>query len=141
MRKHGPHPRRAELSALSMQVRPLVKAGQFDNVNAALLYLYEQQTGATEWHTYQDWKTRGRYVQKGEKAFLVWATPRHHKAEAAAGDLAALAAMSGTEPEGKAWFPICNLFHAGQTHAIATSSTEPQPHEAEQPEPQPEEHA
>lgn len=109
-----PNPRRAELAALSLQVRPLVKAGQFDNVNDAIRALYSQETGQSEWRTFKEWRDLGRPVRKGERGFPVWATPRHHKAEGAGGDLAALAAMSGMEPQGKQWFPVAYIFHALQ---------------------------
>lgn len=129
------NPRRAELSALSMQVRPLVKAGQYDNVNEAILALYSEETGVREWHTFQDWKQRGRYVKKGEKAFPIWATPRARKPEGGGGNLGALAALSGAEPQGKPWFPVCYLFHAGQVEMRSALQAEPNAAADEEPTP------
>jgi len=113
--KGKPNPRRAELKALSMQVRPLVKAGAFENVNAAVLHIYSQQTGFSDWKTFKGWLDAGQAVRKGESGFPIWAKPRHMKAEGAmAGDLGAIAALNGIEPQGPEFFPVCYLFHAGQ---------------------------
>lgn len=116
MTKHAPNPRRAELRALSAAIRPLVKAGRFANVNEGLLDLYREQTGASEWHTFADWRKAGRPVRKGESGFPIWATPRHLKVAPGTPipDLAAVAMMQGAEPQGPQWFPVAYLFHAGQ---------------------------
>ena len=50
------NPRRAELRALSMAIRPLVKAGRYESVNAGLLEHYREETGQSEFHTFQDWR-------------------------------------------------------------------------------------
>lgn len=115
MNTHKPNPRRAELRALSAQIRPAVKAGLIPNVNAGLLALYRQETGQTDFRTFHDWRKANRPVKKGEKGFPIWATPRRmENGEAIGGDLATLAAMSGIEPQGREWFPVAYLFHAGQ---------------------------
>ena len=54
--KHKPNPRRAELRALSQQIKPLVKAGQFDAVNDGLVSIYSEETGQTTWHKFKEWK-------------------------------------------------------------------------------------
>ena len=111
------NPRRAELRALSMAIRPLVKAGRYDSVNAGLIEHYSEQTGASDWRTFADWRKAGRPVKKGEQGFPIWGRPTHIKpAEGAAmvGDLGALAALNGITPTGPQWFPVAYLFHAGQ---------------------------
>lgn len=117
--KGQPNPRRAELRALSALVRPLVKAGMFENVNAGLIDAYTRETGQAEWHTFQDWRKLGRPVKKGERGFPIWGTPRRMKPGegAIAGDLAQVAMMQGAEPQGPEWFPVAYLFHAGQVDA------------------------
>ena len=118
--KGAPNPRRAELRALSMQIRPMVKAGMLRNVNEGLVAHWREQTGQSEFRTFQDWRKLGRPVKKGEQGFPIWATPRHLKpAEGAqmGGDLGQLAALNGIEPQGPQWFPVAYLFHAGQVEA------------------------
>jgi len=111
----APNPRRAELRALSAQVKPLVKAGLYPSVNEAILELYRAETGATDWRTFHDWRKAGRPVKKGERGFPIWGTPRRLKAgEGMAGDLGAIAALNGIEPQGPEFFPVAYLFHAGQ---------------------------
>lgn len=112
-----PNPRRAELVALSIELRPLVKMGAFDTVNKAVLAHYAKLTGATEWRTFKGWIDAGRPVRKGETGFPIWGKPRRCKppeGAAIGGDLAAIAALNGIEPEGPEFFPVAYLFHAGQ---------------------------
>lgn len=121
MSRANPNPRRAELRALSMLVKPLVKAGAFPTVNAAILAHYTQETGAAEWHSFADWRKAGRPVKKGESGFPIWGTPRAMKPGEGAtmGDLGALASLSGIEPQGPRFFPVAYLFHEGQTQGGA----------------------
>ncbi len=115
--KGAPNPRRAELRALSEQVRPLVRAGAFGTVNEAVIALYSEQTGAAQWRTFKGWIDAGRCVRKGEQGFPIWAQPRKRgegKQEAAQ---EAPASLAGSD-EGNSWFPVCYLFHEGQTDAM-----------------------
>lgn len=112
-----PNPRRAALMALSAELRPLVKMGAFDSINEALIAYYSKETGATDWRTFKAWIDAGRPVRKGETGFAIWGKPRRGKlpdGAAIGGDLAAIAAMNGIEPEGPEFFPVAYLFHAGQ---------------------------
>lgn len=112
-----PNPRRAALVALSAELRPLVKMGAFDSINEALIAYYSKETGATDWRTFKAWIDAGRPVRKGETGFAIWGKPRRGKlpeGAAIGGDLAAIAAMNGIEPEGPEFFPVAYLFHAGQ---------------------------
>ena len=115
-----PNPRRAALVALSLELRPLVKMGAFDSINEALIAYYSKETGATEWRTFKGWLDAGRPVRKGEQGFAIWGKPRRGKlpdGAAIGGDLAAIAALNGIEPEGPEFFPVAYLFHAGQVAA------------------------
>lgn len=124
MNAHKPNPRRAELRALSIAVKPLVKAGAFPTVNAAILAHYTAETGAQEWHTFHDWRKAGRPVRKGETGFPIWGQPRRMKPGEGApmGDLAQLAALNGIETQGPEFFPVAYLFHDGQVHAEVTEA-------------------
>ena len=112
----APNPRRAELRALSASIRPLVKAGMYESVNDGLLAHYREETGQSEFHTFQDWRKLGRPVVKGARGFPIWGTPRHLAIAPGTPipDLAAVAMMQGAEPQGPQWFPVAYLFHAGQ---------------------------
>lgn len=112
----APNPRRAELRALSEQVRPLVKAGAFQTVNEAVLALYSEQTGATTWRTFKGWIDSGRCVRKGEQGFPIWAQPRKREGKQEAAS-ASPDIDAGTE-HGASWFPVCYLFHENQTDAM-----------------------
>lgn len=115
--KGKPNPRRAELAALSMAIRPLVKAGVYANVNEGIREHWQRETGRTEWDTFKGWRDKGRPVRKGETGYPIWATPRHLKPADGApmGDLGAIAALNGLEPTGPQWFPVAYIFHDGQT--------------------------
>lgn len=116
--KGKPNPRRAELKALSMQIRPAVKAGILPNINAGLIALYQAETKQTDFRSFNEWRKAGFAVSKGERGYPVWAAPRRLKAEGVmTGDLGTIAALNGIEPQGAEWFPVCYLFHAGQVEA------------------------
>lgn len=110
------NPRRAELKAISKALRPLVKAGKFPNVNAAILAYYSERTGQSEFRTFAEWRKAGTPVRKGESGFPIWATPRRLALQEGQRipDLAQVAMMQGAEVQGPEWFPVCYLFHAGQ---------------------------
>jgi hypothetical protein len=114
--QHKPNPRRNELKAISKALRPLVKAGKFPNVNAAIVAYYSEQTGQSDFRTFAAWKDAGTPVRKGEQGFPIWGTPRHLAIPEGArvSDLAQVAMMQGAEVRGPEWFPVCYLFHAGQ---------------------------
>lgn len=118
--KKAENPRRAQLRELSDALRPLVRAGVYDSINDGLMANYQAATGQTEWNTFHGWKDAGQMVKKGESGFPIWGKPRHLKPAdgATGGDLAALAALNGIEPQGPEFFPVCYLFHAGQVQAM-----------------------
>lgn len=109
MKNKQPNPRRAELRALSMQVRELVKAGMFPTVNAAILELYAAEVGRSDFASFKAWKEKGTPVKKGERGFPVWGQPR----ALGSSDHAA----KGDAPEGddgREFWPVAYLFHGGQ---------------------------
>lgn len=116
--KHAPNPRRAELRALSMELRPSVKMGMFASVNEALVAHYSGLTGRSTWHTFHDWRATGRPVKKGETGFPIWGTPRAITGAAVTmTDLTAVMVATGqvsTDDLAPEFFPVCYLFHDGQ---------------------------
>lgn len=113
------NPRRLELVKLSRAFKPLVESGKFAKMNDAILAYYTQQTGKTEWHTFNGWKEKGFQVVKGATGFPVWGTPRRMDVPEGARipDIAVVAMMQGAELQGPEFFPVCYLFHDGQVIA------------------------
>jgi hypothetical protein len=124
--KRAPNPRRGELVALSAELKPLVAAGAYESVNAALTAYYSKEVGCAEWRTFKGWRDAGRPVRKGERGFPVWGQPKRLKGEAGAGGggLAELAELSGVEPQGPQWFPVAYIFHAGQVEAVEVEAAQ-----------------
>lgn len=94
---------RKQLTAISNEVRPLVNDGQFNTVNEAILNHYREDTGASRFDSFNQWKEKGFHVIKGETAFLVWGSPR-----------TAPVADSGDDYK---YFPLCFLFSDLQVQA------------------------
>lgn len=115
MNKKPQNPRRAELRALSLEVRPLVKMGVYPTVNAAILTLYAAEVGCSpaDFHSFYHWREAGTPVKKGERGFPVWGQPRRLNSDHSA-QADAPAADSADERE---FWPVAYLFHAGQVEA------------------------
>lgn len=115
MNKKPQNPRRAELRALSEQLRPLVKAGMVESINAGLVELYAAEVGCTpaDFHSFYHWREAGTPVKKGERGFPVWGQPRRLNSDHSA-QADAPAADSADERE---FWPVAYLFHAGQVEA------------------------
>lgn len=98
------NPKRLALSELSRQIAPLVKLGQYDRINEALLACYQ-----TDQHRYfktlRQWNKEGFQVIKGSEAFAVWARPKtKYKKEN----------NIPTDEKDFSFFPICFLFSNSQ---------------------------
>ena len=86
------NPRKAELVALSLEMRKKRRAG-IDNaaspdelmyweslgINDMILELYQEQAGTDDFRTFLDWLSSGYSVKKGEKGWVIW--QRKRKAE------------------------------------------------------------
>lgn len=95
--------KRDELKALSNAVKPLVKIGQFDTVNEAVIQTYYQRNGHEVFKTFQQWQAEGYRIKKGEHAFYVWGRPAEkQKHEQNPEETPA--------EEGTGFFPLCFLF-------------------------------
>jgi cytochrome c1 len=105
--------KRAELAALSRQIKKAIKSGMLDaaTVNEGLELIYRSQTGQNTFHTFAGWKAQGKGVKKGEHGFPIWGAPRKSKGAPEQAEQ-----NTQTEPgeEGFSFFPIAYLFHAGQ---------------------------
>ena len=71
--------KRDELRKLSQSVMPMVKEGTYKNVNMALIESCYKTDGHEIFKSYEGWKLDGFQVRKGEKAFLVWSTPKNNE--------------------------------------------------------------
>ena len=98
--------KRSELIARTRPLQSARKAGllpwaELPTINACLELIYRRETGQTEWKTFLGWKEAGYGVVKGEKGFPIWGRPIERK-------------DGGTDERGLEFFPVSNLFHAGQ---------------------------
>ena len=80
-------------------------------LNACLEVIYREQTGQTEFHTFNDWKAKGYSVKRGEHGFMLWSTPKTFTFETGATD-----AKGDPEKETVERFAVAYVFHAGQVH-------------------------
>jgi hypothetical protein len=95
--------KREELKALSNAVKPLVKMGQFDTVNEAVLQIYYQRNGHDVFKTFQQWKAEGFNVKKGEHAFYIWGRPSEKQKQEQQPE-------ETPAEDGTGFFPLCFLF-------------------------------
>jgi hypothetical protein len=101
MEKTNEHKEKREaLKALSQQVKPLVKEGQYDTVNDAIMDCFYRQNGHSEFNTLWEWNKKGYRILKGSKAFVVWGSPRQLKKVEPETD----------EDKKEEFFPLCYLF-------------------------------
>jgi cytochrome c1 len=108
--------KRAELAALSRQIKRAIKSGALDaaTVNEGLELIYRSQTGQNTFHTFAGWKEQCKSVKKGEHGFPIWGAPRKSKG---APEQAEQNAQTEPGEEGFSFFPIAYLFHAGQVES------------------------
>lgn len=79
------------------------------SLNEVIVRMYQEQTGAKEFKTLQEWNKLGRRIRKGETAFPVWAT-----AEKASLQKQLLDKGDDAEHWYTLW-PMAYLYHEGQT--------------------------
>jgi len=93
------------LKKLSLQVKPLVDAGEFNTINEALIQVIYKEQGE-KYQKFHEWKAQGYTILKGSKAFPVWAQPRKINLK-----------KEETEEEIE-YFPICYLFNENQVKKL-----------------------
>lgn len=94
------NPRREELKKLSAGLKELVKMGTIPTINEGLKEIYKSN-GHYELKTLRQWNRVGKRVIKGEKALLLWASPRKIDIKKAEKD---------KEADKMDFFPICYVF-------------------------------
>ena len=82
-------------------------------LNACLEVNYREQTGQTEFHTFNDWKAKGFIVRKGEKGFMLWSTPKTFTIDTKLVDEKGEPVKESVER-----FALAYVFHAGQVRPI-----------------------
>ena len=112
------NPKKMELIALSEQVRELVEAGMYSCVNEAVTDMFYCRDGHEEFYTFAQWLDYGKCVKKGEKAFVVWSSPRQGKRNKTAEANASPA--ESEDPLNKyEFFGLCYLFSNLQVDDLA----------------------
>lgn len=94
------NPKREELKKLSAGLKQLVKVGAIPTINEGLKEIYKE-SGHHELKTLRQWNRDGKKVVKGEKALLLWGSPRKidlKKTE------------QSEEAEEMDFYPICYVF-------------------------------
>ena len=100
-----PNPNRERLKELSAGLQLLVKMGVYDCVNDALIDIHYRQDGHEIFNTFHQWLKLGKCVRKGEKAFVVWSSPKQAKDKQAPA-----VAAEGVEADEYKFFGTCYLF-------------------------------
>lgn len=98
--------KRNRLREVSKPIQILVKAGALPSVNHGLKQIYYQE-GHDDLKTIWEWNDEGKRVKKGEKALLLWGSPRKAKK-------ATEVKNKGAEVDDMQYYPICYVFSAKQ---------------------------
>lgn len=103
--------KRAELKTLSNGIKLLVKEGKYDTINEGLIELYAKN-GHTNLKTLRQWNEQNMSVKKGEKALLLWGTPKKTEKKDE---------QKGPDGEGKdmEFYPLCFVFSQSQVQPSA----------------------
>lgn len=98
--------KRNYLKGLSKPIQMLVKEGAMPNVNHGLKQIYSQE-GHDDLKTIWEWNDEGKRVKKGEKALLLWGSPRKAKVKITNEGNPAI-------DDEMQFYPICYVFSAKQ---------------------------
>lgn len=93
--------KRTLLRSLSSQVKELVKDGEYETINQAIIDLHYKRDGHSDFKTIKQWNEAGYRINKGETAFVVWGKPKKAQDKEQTGD---------TEDEISDFYPLCFLF-------------------------------
>lgn len=110
--------RREALKDLSYQLKQLAKetlTNPGEHTVNDLLRKFYAGSGHSDLRTFNEWKEAGYHVRKGEKAILLWATPKPSKQSKEA----AKSAGKDEEEAKDDFFPVAYLFSQMQVEAIA----------------------
>ncbi len=104
--------KRSVLKDISGFVKELVEKQIFSSVNEAVMTLFYERNGNTEFHSYNDWLNKGFQVKKGATAYPIWARP-----------MSELKKEKGEQFDQENDFhPIAKLFSNKQVYAIQTKA-------------------
>jgi hypothetical protein len=105
--------RREELKSLSASAKMMVHFGSVSSINEGLCVIYAQN-GHTSLKTLPDWNKEGFLVKKGEKALLLWGTPKKYNRNKEGNSQ--LVQDEGAEVNMN-FFPICFVFSNMQVNS------------------------
>ena len=120
---------RENLKLLSLEVKDLVEDGTFFTINDAIMETLYKDEANKEFKSYRQWKKDGYQVNKGEKAYLLWAKPKQIQKPIEEGK------SNEDLDEMLKYFPIAYLFSNAQVDSIEEEaeqepSEEPKPQES-----------
>lgn len=120
---------RESLKLLSLEVKDLVEDGTFFTINDAIMETLYKDNTHREFKSYRQWKKEGYQVNKGEKAYLLWAKPKQIQKPIEEGT------SSEDLDEMLKYFPIAYLFSNAQVDSVEEEaeqepSEEPPPQES-----------
>jgi len=91
--------KRKQLKAISAPLRELYKIGEIHTINDGLRDIYARQ-GHEDLKTIRQWNKAGKQVKKGEKALLLWGSPKKYEVINA----------DTSEVDEMDFYPICFVF-------------------------------
>lgn len=94
------NPKREELKKISAPLKALLKDGAITTINEGLKEIYKAG-GHNELKTLRQWNRDGKRIIKGEKALLLWGSPRKIDLKKA---------QEADEADKLDFFPICYVF-------------------------------
>lgn len=103
--------KREELKSLSKGIKILVKTGKYSTVNEGLIEFYAEN-GHKNLKTLHQWNENNMSVKKGEKALLLWGTPKKSEKKEE---------VKTPEQEEKEmeFYPLCFVFSDNQVQPMA----------------------
>ena len=90
--------RRAFLSQICKPLKTLVAQEMYSTLNQAIVEIVYKPEGHTTLKSFEQWKREGKRVRKGEKALIVWGSPKFSETSDNSGESA------------EKFFPLCYLF-------------------------------
>ena len=94
------NPKREELKKISAPLKALLKDGAITTINEGLKEIYKA-SGHDELKTLRQWNRDGKRIIKGEKALLLWGSPRKIDLKKASKE---------EEADKMDFYPICYVF-------------------------------
>ncbi len=109
---------RENLKLISLEVKDLVEDGTFFTINDAIMETLYKDDIHREFKSFRQWKKEGYHINKGKKAFLLWAKPKQIQKPIEEGQ------NEEDIDEMLKYFPIAYLFSNAQVSKIEPESNE-----------------